>query len=102
MTDITISHPGVHIVVVPTGGGHFNAHISLATIAGNKFVCLNDGTAKQLYEALREIFGSEDQLKIADLTSLAYQYSDDLRHPPERDSVKRRLERIDRVLNKKG
>ena len=37
-----------------------------------------------------------------DLLALAYQYRDDLRHPPSADSITRRLAAIDAVLAKVG
>jgi hypothetical protein len=85
--------PAVDIRTTETGGGHFNVHIGTA----RGFLFLNDGEAKQLYLALREIFDIDQSEKIAELTDLAVQYRDDLRHPPAPDSVKRRLERIKQV-----
>lgn len=94
MTTSITKYPSVDIRVAQTGGGHFNTHI----VVDGKFLSLNDGAAKQLYLALRELFEAEQLLKIDELYGLAYQYIDDLNHPPEEDSKKRRLERIKEVI----
>jgi len=39
-----------------------------------------------------------DGPKIDDLIELAWQYRSDMRHPPERDSRRRRIEWINRII----
>jgi len=41
-----------------------------------------------------------DQEAIDELMRLAWQYRNDLRHPPARDSISRRLEWINKTLDK--